>query len=76
MAKAVRLRLLPTATNGQVNLQYALEADGSDRKPDEAALAGRRHVGLGQTSLGQLAMNDCLVNVDASAWVMGDRPKP
>jgi hypothetical protein len=69
-AKTVHLRLLPTAINGEVSLQYAIAADGSDRGPDEAALAGRRHVGLAQTSLGQLAMNDCLVNVDASAWVI------
>jgi len=31
--------------------------------------------GFGQTSLGQLAMNDHLVNVDASAWVI-DQRKP
>ena len=37
MAKTIRLRLLSTATNGQVNLQYAMAADGSDRGPDEAA---------------------------------------
>lgn len=74
--KAVRLRLLPTATNGQVSLQYAIAADGSDRGPDEAAMAGRRNVGLGQTALGQLAMNDCLVDVDASAWVIPDQAKP
>ena len=76
VAKAVRLRLLSTATKGEVNLQYAIAADGSDRGPNEAALAGRRHVGLGQTSLGQLALNDRLVNVDASAWVMRDQRKP
>jgi hypothetical protein len=67
--------LLPTATNGQVNLQYAIAADGSDRGPDEAAMAGRRNVGLGQTALGQLAMNDCMVDVDASAWVIPDQGK-
>ena len=76
VAKTVRLRLLSTATNGEVNLQYAIAADGSGRGPDEAALAGRRHVGLGQTSLGQLALNDRLVNVDASAWVIQDQRKP
>ncbi len=70
VAKTVHLRLLPTATNGEVNLQYAIAVDGSDRGSDGAALAGRRHVGLSQTSLGQLALNDCLVNVDASAWVI------
>jgi len=75
MAKTIRLRLLPTATKGEVNLQYAIAADGAGRRPNEAAMAGRRDIGLGQTSLGQLAMNDRLVNVDASAWVI-DQRKP
>jgi len=70
MATSLRLRLLSTEANGEVKLQYVIAADG----PDEAALAGRRQVALGQTSLGQLALNNCLVNVDASAWVIkGDR---
>jgi hypothetical protein len=73
---SLRLRLLSRETNGQVSLQYVLAAAGSDRGRDDAALAGRRRVGLGQTSLGQLAMNDCLVNVDASAWVIRDQRKP
>jgi len=76
VAKTVRLRLLPTAINGEVNLEYAIAADGSDRGPDGAALAGRRAVGLSQTSLGQLALADRLVNVDASAWVIRDQRKP
>ena len=74
VAQSVRLRLLSTAADGQVNLQYALAADGSDRGLEEAALAGRRQIGLSQTSLGQLALNDCLVNVDASAWVISEQP--
>ncbi len=76
MAKALRLRLLPTAVNGEVNLQYALAAEGTNQRPGDAGLAGRRHVGLGQTPLGQLALDDCLVNVDASAWVMAEASKP
>jgi hypothetical protein len=71
MAAGLRLRLLSTETNGQVKLQYVLAADGSDRGPADAALAGHRHVGLGPTSLGQLALNYCLMSVDASAWVIG-----
>jgi hypothetical protein len=74
--RSLRVRLLSTETNGQVSLQYVLAADGADRGRDDAALAGRRHVGLDQTSLGQLALNDCLVNVDASAWVIRDERKP
>ncbi len=73
MAKTVHLRLLPTATDGEVNLRYAIAADGSATRPDGAALAGNRQIGIGQTSLGQLALNDCLVNVDATAWVIRDR---
>jgi hypothetical protein len=70
MAKAMRLRLLPVATRGKIDLQYAIAADGSNHGPDEAALAGCRHLDDGQTPLGQLALNDGLVNIDASAWVI------
>jgi hypothetical protein len=70
MAKTSRLRLLSTVSHGEVNLQYVLAVEGSDRAAGDAALAGQRRLGLGQTGLGQLAMNECLVNVDASAWVL------
>ena len=76
VAGTVHLRLFSTVANGRVTLQYAIAADGSDRGPEEAALAGRRQVGLDQTSLGQLAFNDRLVNVDASAWLIPDQRKP
>jgi hypothetical protein len=67
------LRLLSTVAGGEVKLQYLLSADGLPSDPNQrAALVGSRRVGLGQTPLGQLALNDCLVNVDASAWVVGD----
>lgn len=67
------LRLLSTVAGGEVKLQYLLAADGLSSDPDQrAALVGSRQVGLGQTPLGQLALNDCLVNVDASAWVVGE----
>lgn len=70
---STHLRLLSTVAAGEVNLQYMLAADGVGAGLDQsAALVGRRRVGLGQTPLGQLALNDCLVNVDASAWVVGD----
>jgi hypothetical protein len=75
VAKTMRLRLLPTAVNGTVNLQYAIAADGSNQGNGETALAGCRRLDLGQTPLGQLALNDCLVNVDASAWVIGDHTR-
>jgi hypothetical protein len=74
--RSAHLRLFSTVTAGGVSLQYALAADGSQAGPDQsAALVGRRHVGFSQTSLGQLALNDCLVNVDASAWVVREEGK-
>jgi hypothetical protein len=74
--RSAHLRLLSTVANGVVDLQYALAADGREPGPDDsAAVVGRRHVGFGQTSLGQLALNDCLVNVDASAWVIREERK-
>jgi len=75
MAANLRLRLLSTESEGQVKLQYVLVADGPRRGLEDAALVGHRQVGLGQTSLGQLTLKDCLVNVDASAWVIRDQPK-
>lgn len=75
LAPNLRLRLVSTETGGQVDLRYALAADGADGGLDDAALVGQRHVGLGQTVLGQLAMNDRLVNIDASAWVMKDHSR-
>jgi hypothetical protein len=73
MTPNLRLRLLSTEADGQVKLQYVLSAGGPEYGQEEAALIGRRQVGLGQTSLGQLAVNDHLVNVDASAWVLGNQ---
>lgn len=70
IAKNLRLRLLSTASGGEVKLQYMLVADDPQRGRQEAALAGQRQVGLGSTSLGQLALDNCLVNVDASAWAI------
>jgi hypothetical protein len=72
VAKAMRVRLLPTAAGGKVSLQYAIAADGASRGAEEAALAGCRRLDAGQTPLGQLALNDGLVRVDASAWVIAN----
>lgn len=75
VARNVFFRLLPTAGDSKVDLQYAISTDGADRRGG-AALVGHRKVGLGQTSLGQLALDDCLVNVEASSWVVRDERKP
>ena len=72
IAKKLRLRLVSTEINGQISLQYALATNGSGDPEDGAALVGRRCIGDNQTTLGQLAFNNCLVNVDAGAWVLGN----
>lgn len=74
--RSAHLRLLSTVADGAVNLHYALAADGKGPGSSEsAAVVGRRQVGLSQTPLGQLALNDCLMNVDASAWVIRQEGK-
>lgn len=74
--RSAHLRLVSKVVPGGVYLQYALAADSAQNGTgDSAALVGRRHVGFEQTSLGQLALNDRLVNVDASAWAMSDEQK-
>ena len=76
LASNLHVRLLSTETNGRIDVQYAIAADaGKDRGLLDASLAGRRSVGADTTSLGQLAVNSHLVNVDASAWVMGNESK-
>lgn len=75
--RALRVRLHSTLAGGDVNLQYAIAADGPGAGPDQdAVLAGRRRIGLAQTPLGQLALGNCLVSVDASAWAMGEERAP
>jgi hypothetical protein len=76
LASNLHVRLLSTETNGRIDVQYAIAADaGKDRGLLDTSLAGRRSVGEGTTSLGQLAVNSHLVNVDASAWVMKNESK-
>jgi hypothetical protein len=72
-AADVRLQLNSQSTDKGVNLQYAVVADDSRSAEDGAALVGRRQLGLNQTSLGQIALNNRLVNVDASAWIVQDK---
>ena len=70
-ASTVRMRLLPGVRDGKVNIRYAITVDGPEPAPrTSAALSGQRLVGLDHTPLGQLALADELVNVDASAWVI------
>lgn len=65
---ALRVYLTPRTLNGQVEMRYAIEV-GDDAQPAaQASLAGQRRVGLTQTQLGQLAVGDKLLNVEATAW--------
>lgn len=70
---AVRVRLLSAEADGGVSLRYTIAAEGPELRPGEgAALVGRRLVGVGRTSLGQIPLENHLVNVDASAWIISD----
>lgn len=70
-ASTVRMRLLPGVQDGKVNIRYAITVYGPEFVPKTfAALSGQRLVGLEHTPLGQIALADELVNVDASAWVI------
>jgi hypothetical protein len=69
----LRIHLAPFATDGEVGMQYAIAA-GSPGEAFPAVLAGRRRIGLSAEPLGQLPMADDLVDVYASAWVIGDQP--
>jgi hypothetical protein len=66
----LRVYLAPRTVNGKVEMQYAIAVDGDGRQPAVASLAGRRRIGLTETSLGQLALGEKVLNVEASAWPM------
>jgi len=66
----LRVYLAPRTVNGKVEMQYAIAVDGDGRQPTVASLAGRRRIGLAETSLGQLALGEKVLNVEASAWPM------
>ncbi|KPJ55842.1 MAG: hypothetical protein AMS16_03535 [Planctomycetes bacterium DG_58] len=63
----VRLFLMPAARQGVIQMQYAITQEGP---PGAAAVVGQRRVGLAPARLGQLALGDRLVNVEAAAWVI------
>lgn len=66
----LRVYLTPRTINGKVDVQYAIAVDGDSRQPVLASLTGQRRLGLTETSLGQLAMGDRILNVEAAAWTM------
>lgn len=71
----LRVYLAPRVVNGTVQMQYAIAVDGQSQQTPPASLAGQRRLGLVETSLGQLAMGDHVLNVQATAWPLQGRHK-
>ena len=67
--------LAPRVVNGTVQMQYAIAVDGQSQQTPPASLAGQRRLGLVETSLGQLAMGDRVLNVQAAAWPLQGKHK-
>jgi len=63
-----RLYLSPAMEQGKVGLAYSLTMEDAGGKSSGAAIAGRRNVGSEPRSLGELALGDRLMRVEASAW--------
>jgi len=66
----LRVYLTPRTINGKVEMQYAIAVDGQSQHAPSASLSGQRRLGLSKVPLGQLAMGDHVLNVEASAWPM------
>jgi hypothetical protein len=66
----LRVYLAPRAVNGKVEMRYAIAMDGESQEAPLASLSGQRSLGLAEAPLGQLAMGDKLLNVEAAAWAM------
>jgi len=66
----LRIYLVPRTVNGKVEMQYAIAADGDSSQAVQSSIAGQRRIGLTETLLGQLALGDKLLNVEATAWPM------
>jgi len=64
----LRLYLAPTAVSNQVHVRYAIAAGNDSHRPILANLTGQRPLSLAETSLGQLALGDRVVSVEAAAW--------
>jgi len=63
-----RLYLSPAMEQGKVGLTYSLTMEDAGGKSSGAAIAGRRNVGNEARSLGELALGDRFMRVEASAW--------
>jgi len=75
---ALRVYLTPRTVNGKVDVRYAIAVDdsatnspdGQSQQAPLASLSGQRNLGLAESPLGQLAVGDKLLNVEAAAWPM------
>ncbi|MBN2561352.1 MAG: hypothetical protein JXQ75_10530 [Phycisphaerae bacterium] len=75
LTAGMRVYLAPRATNGTVDMRYAFAVEEPHDEGLAAAMSGRRRVGLRETSLGQLALGDGLLNVEAAAWPLQETRK-
>jgi hypothetical protein len=66
----LRLYLTPRTVNGKVDVQYAIAMEGQSQQAPLASLSGQRSLGLANAQLGQLAMGDRVLNIEAAAWPM------
>jgi hypothetical protein len=66
----LRVYLTPRTTNGKVDVQYAIAMDGPSQQAPLASLSGQRRLGLSDSPLGQLAVGDSVLSVEAAAWPM------
>jgi len=72
-APGMKVYLTPQSVvgeSGSIEMQYAFATPVRQGQPATAALSGQRKIGLTETPLGQLAMGDGLLNIQASAWRM------
>jgi len=72
----LRVYLTPRTVNGKVEMQYAIAVDGGEHRVAAASLSGQRRIGLTETSLGQLALGEKVLNVEASAWPLSQERNP
>ncbi len=63
-----RLYMSPVVDREGVGLSYSLTMEDASGKSAGAAISGRRNVGNDLRSLGEVALGDQLVHVEASAW--------
>lgn len=68
--QGLRVYLTPRAVNGKLDVSYAIAMDGQSEQAPSASLSGRRNLGLAGAPLGQLAMGEKLLSVEAAAWAI------